>query len=154
LGHVSGHPLKGPERTADAPDESGMQRPAASREGVHAVDLPRPIPDLLVRLLAAWLQVLAQPVRIRIIDVLDRQGETSVSDLAEAIAETPYNTSQDLSVLLRAGVVRRRRCGRAVLYRLTDRAPLRIYELAAAMLAGFVGRLGRQFGDDTEAGSR
>lgn len=118
------------------------------------MDLPRPMPDLLVRLLAAWLQVIAQPVRIRIIDVLDRQGETSVTDLAQAVEETPYNTSQHLSVLLRAGVVRRRRCGRAVLYRLTDRAPLLIYEHAATMLAGFVGRLGRQFGNDAGSSRR
>lgn len=118
------------------------------------MDLARPIPDRLAGLLASWLQVIAQPVRIRIIDVLDRQGETSVSDLANAIDETPYNTSQHLAVLLRAGVVRRRRCGRAVLYRLTDPAPLRIYERAATMLAGFLDQLARQFDDDAASRSR
>lgn len=76
------------------------------------MQLPRPIPDPLVKMLAAWLEVIGQPVRIRIIEYLDREGETSVSTLAGAVGETAYNTSQHLAALRHAGVVRRRRSGR------------------------------------------
>ena len=55
--------------------------------------------------------------RLEIVDVL-AQGERSVDDLAAEIDESTANTSQHLQVLARAGLVRSRREGTRVVYRL------------------------------------
>jgi len=41
------------------------------------VPLPRPIPDPLIELIAEELRVLGQPSRLRLIDYLERCGETA-----------------------------------------------------------------------------
>ena len=55
--------------------------------------------------------------RLEIVDVL-AQGSRSVDDLAREIDESTANTSQHLQVLARAGLVRSRRDGTRVVYRL------------------------------------
>jgi rhodanese-related sulfurtransferase/DNA-binding HxlR family transcriptional regulator len=57
--------------------------------------------------------------RLEIVDVL-AQGERSVDELAAEIDESSANTSQHLQVLARAGLVRSRREGTRVYYRLSD----------------------------------
>ncbi len=57
--------------------------------------------------------------RLEIIDVL-AQGERSVDRLASEIGESTANTSQHLQSLARAGLVRSRRAGTRVIYRLAD----------------------------------
>lgn len=76
--------------------------------------LPRPLPDALVQLTARELQVLGQPLRIRIVDYLDQTGESSVQVLADALDAGQQNVSKHLGVLYGAGVVDRRREGREV----------------------------------------
>ena len=67
--------------------------------------------------------------RGEIVDVL-AQGERSVDELAAEIGQTVANTSQHLQVLARAGLVRSRREGNRVYYRL---ASDRVAELWAAV---------------------
>jgi rhodanese-related sulfurtransferase/DNA-binding transcriptional ArsR family regulator len=55
--------------------------------------------------------------RLEIVDVL-AQGARSVDELAGEIDESTANTSQHLQVLARAGLVRSRRVGTRVVYRL------------------------------------
>ena len=55
--------------------------------------------------------------RLKIIDVL-AQCERSVDDLATQIGQSTANTSQHLQLLARAGLVRSRRDGTRVVYRL------------------------------------
>lgn len=55
--------------------------------------------------------------RLELVDVL-AQGERSVDELARLIDESTANTSQHLQVLARAGLVRSRREGTRVVYRL------------------------------------
>jgi rhodanese-related sulfurtransferase/DNA-binding HxlR family transcriptional regulator len=57
--------------------------------------------------------------RAEIVDVL-AQGERSVDELAEEISQSVANTSQHLQVLARAGLVRPRRAGTRVYYRLAS----------------------------------
>lgn len=72
---------------------------------------------------AALFTALAAPVRLRIIDVLDR-GEASVGAIVGAIvdaaAASQPNVSQHLKVLRAAGLVERRRAGTNVVYALRD----------------------------------
>jgi rhodanese-related sulfurtransferase len=78
---------------------------------------------------ASVAQALGSGRRAEIIDVL-AQGERSVDDLAGEIGQSVANTSHHLQVLARAGLVRSRREGTRVFYRL---ASDRVGELWAAV---------------------
>jgi rhodanese-related sulfurtransferase/DNA-binding HxlR family transcriptional regulator len=79
--------------------------------------------------LASVAQALGSGRRAEIVDVL-AQGERSVEELAGEISQSVANTSQHLQVLARAGLVRSRREGTRVFYRL---ASDRVDELWAAV---------------------
>ncbi len=79
--------------------------------------------------LASVAQALGSGRRAEIVDVL-AQGERSVEDLAGEISQSVANTSQHLQVLARAGLVRSRREGTRVFYRL---ASDRVADLWAAV---------------------
>jgi rhodanese-related sulfurtransferase/predicted transcriptional regulator len=74
-------------------------------------------------------QALGNGRRAEIVDVL-AQAERSVDDLAAEISQSVANTSQHLQVLARAGLVRSRREGTRVYYRL---ASDRVADLWAAV---------------------
>ncbi len=69
--------------------------------------------------LASVAQSLGNGRRAEIVDVL-AQGERSVDELAGEISQSVANTSQHLQVLARAGLVRTRRDGTRVIYRLAS----------------------------------
>ena len=68
---------------------------------------------------ASVAQALSSGRRVEIVDVL-AQGERSVDEVAHEISQSSANTSQHLQVLARAGLVRTRRDGTRVFYRLAD----------------------------------
>jgi rhodanese-related sulfurtransferase len=68
---------------------------------------------------ASVAQALGNGRRAEIVDVL-AQGERSVDALANEISQSVANTSQHLQLLARAGLVRSRRDGNRVFYRLTS----------------------------------
>ena len=78
---------------------------------------------------ASVAQALSSGRRVEIVDVL-AQGERSVDEVAHEISQSSANTSQHLQVLARAGLVRTRRDGTRVFYRLADD---RVAELWAAV---------------------
>jgi DNA-binding transcriptional ArsR family regulator len=88
--------------------------------------------DELVELAAAWLRVLSQPVRIRLIYYLERHGETTVQVLADAIGAGQQNTSRHLGLLHEQGVLARRQQGRTVWYRLADPESFTVLEMTVA----------------------
>lgn len=79
--------------------------------------------------LASVARALGNGRRAEIVDVL-AQGERTVDELAREISQSAANTSQHLRVLSRAGVVRSRREGTHVVYRLADE---RVGDLWAAV---------------------
>ena len=79
--------------------------------------------------LASVAQALGSGRRAEIVDVL-AQGERSVEEIATEISQSVANTSQHLRLLARAGLVRSRREGTRVFYRL---ASDRVGELWAAV---------------------
>ncbi|HVP75574.1 MAG TPA: metalloregulator ArsR/SmtB family transcription factor [Gaiellaceae bacterium] len=79
--------------------------------------------------LASVAQALGSGRRAEIVDVL-AQGERSVEELASEISQSVANTSQHLQVLARAGLVRSRREGTRVFYRLASE---RVADLWAAV---------------------
>lgn len=82
--------------------------------------IARPLPLALIEMISHRLQLLGQPLRIRVIDHLERHGEVNVQGLADALAATQQNISRALGLLAQAGVVERRPAGRVVWYRLSD----------------------------------
>ena len=78
---------------------------------------------------ASVAQALGSGRRAEIVDVL-AQGERSVDEIANEISQSVANTSQHLHVLARAGLVRSRREGTRVFYRLASE---RVGDLWAAV---------------------
>ena len=78
-----------------------------------------PLADEAIESVASWLRVIAEPTRIRLIEILNGGG-SSVQGLASQLGMTRQNVSQHLGVMRRAGIVRRRRSGNWVLYELAD----------------------------------
>src|SRR3984893_1043960 len=69
--------------------------------------------------LASVAQALGSGRRAEIVDLL-AQGERSVEEVATEISQSVANTSQHLRLLARAGLVRSRREGTRVFYRLAS----------------------------------
>ena len=78
---------------------------------------------------ASVAQALGSGRRAEIVDLL-AQGERSVDEIASEISQSAANTSQHLHVLARAGLVRSRREGTRVFYRLASE---RVGDLWAAV---------------------
>ncbi|HNW91737.1 MAG TPA: metalloregulator ArsR/SmtB family transcription factor [bacterium] len=69
---------------------------------------------------AALFKALADPIRLRLAVLLAGNGETCVCQLASAVAEPECKISRHLGVLRAAGMVRARRHGTWMYYRLVD----------------------------------
>jgi len=85
----------------------------------------RPLPEDLLdeesaRILAERFKLLADPGRVRIIDALVEGGELCVSELAGLVGSSESATSHQLRQLRLAGLVRARKQGREVFYRVAD----------------------------------
>ncbi len=93
--------------------------PVASNIRPAGEALPHPLPAPLVELIAERFRVLGEPMRIRLLEAL-RDGEATVSDLQEATSASQQNVSKHLGVLLRAGVVGRRKQGNFSVYSIVD----------------------------------
>jgi len=50
------------------------------------VEIPRPLPGVLVELVAHRLRVLGQPMRVRLLDELERRSEANVHTLADELS--------------------------------------------------------------------
>jgi len=84
-----------------------------------------PLTDDAAELIAARFHLLAEPMRIKLLDRL-RTGEATVQELAMVLGTTSQNVSKHLGVLAREGVVGRRKRGNFSYYEVTD---VGIYEL-------------------------
>ena len=105
-----------------------MTTVADSMEGRANAALPRPrqagahehpLPDDLVELIAVRFRVLGEPKRIKLLDRL-RNGEATVQALVAATGASQQNVSKHLGVLLREGIVGRRKEGNFVHYSIVD----------------------------------
>jgi DNA-binding transcriptional ArsR family regulator len=96
-------------------------------------EIPHPLPQQLVERVAARFKVLSEPMRIRLLEAM-REGEMSVKELQDATGASQQNVSQHLGVLLRAGIVGRRREGNFAHYRITD--PV-VFPICDAVCGGF-----------------
>ncbi len=68
------------------------------------------------------MKALADPVRLRLLQVLHDRGETCVCELLPAVGATQSNVSMHLRVLRAAGLVAGQKIGKWVFYRLEQAA--------------------------------
>jgi len=91
--------------------------------------------DNAIALIANYFQVLAEPMRLKIMNTL-RSGDRNVGELAELLGCTTANISKHLSLLAKSGFVERTTQGNSVHYRISDPA---VFEVCNTV-CGQVGR--------------
>jgi DNA-binding transcriptional ArsR family regulator len=94
-----------------------------------------PLEPELAELVARRFGALAEPTRLRLIDVLRVRGEASVGELSDALDAGDANVSKHLHVLLDQRIVARRREGTRVVYRIADSTVLALCEQVCGTLA-------------------
>lgn len=105
------------------------------------MDMPHPMPDALVDLVAERFRVLGEPMRIRLLDRL-REGDATVGELADALGTSQQNVSKHVGVLARAGIVAREKEGNAVRCRIADPSVMALCEQVCGGLRRHVAELG------------
>lgn len=93
---------------------------------------PHALPDPLVELIAGRFRVLADPMRIKILDQL-RDGGATVKEITEATGSSQQNVSKHLGVLHSAGLVAREKDRNFVRYVCSDPG---VYELCEQVCGG------------------
>lgn len=105
-----------------------MAAPVVSRP--DALSRPDVVSRAEAEQLAELFRLLGDPSRARILYALVDAGECCVGDLATMVEASETSVSQALRLLRTAGVVRHRREGRHVHYRLDDDHVRRLLELS------------------------
>jgi DNA-binding transcriptional ArsR family regulator len=81
--------------------------------------LTHPLQPALADLIAERFRVLGEPMRIRLLDAL-REEPATVQGLQAATGASQQNVSKHLGVLLRSGLLSRRKEGNFSLYSIAD----------------------------------
>jgi ArsR family transcriptional regulator len=85
-----------------------------------------PLDPAAADLVARRFRALADPTRLRILDVLRRREEASVSELTEELGATQQNVSKHLAALRDEGFLARRKEGTSSIYRIADPSVLEL----------------------------
>jgi DNA-binding transcriptional ArsR family regulator len=86
-------------------------------------------------LVAKYFRGLGDPIRLRILELLRREGELSVGELVRRLALPQPHVSNHLACLRWCGFVEARRDGRTVYNRIADERVEAMLELAESLLA-------------------
>ena len=92
------------------------------------------MPSEALEAVAGYFQVLAEPTRLRILNIL-RDGERNVGDLALMCGYTAANVSRHLSLMTKHGLVTREGRGTSVYYRFADESVYALCELVCDNIA-------------------
>ena len=93
---------------------------------------PHPLPDPLIELIAQRFRILAEPMRIKLLDTL-RDGPANVQQLTEATGSSQQNVSKHLTTLHQAGIVSREKRGTSTYYAVADEG---VFELCEQVCGG------------------
>lgn len=100
--------------------------------------MKKPLDQATAELIARRFGALADPTRLRILDLLRVREEASVGELTEALGASQQNVSKHLASLSAGGFVTRRKQGTSSLYRISDPGVL---ELCDRVCAGIEAQL-------------
>lgn len=92
------------------------------------------MPPEALEQVASYFQVLAEPTRLRILNLL-RSGERNVGELAQECGYTAANISRHLSLMTKQGIVAREGRGTNVYYRLADESVDALCDLVCGSIA-------------------
>jgi DNA-binding transcriptional ArsR family regulator len=106
------------------------------------MEIPHPLPDPLVELIAQHFRIIGEPMRIKLLDEL-REDEMTVGELVDQLGATQQNVSKHLTVLHQAGIVSRRKEGTFVRYAVADDTVFALWELVCGGLRRRAGELGQ-----------
>ena len=106
---------------------------------------PHPLPEPLVELIAQRFRVIAEPMRIRILDAL-RDGPMTIQELTDALGAGQQNVSKHVGVLAQAGVVAREKDGTRVRCSIADESVFELCEIVCGGLRQHVSELDRILG--------
>lgn len=95
---------------------------------------PHALKDDTLDLVAERFRLLGDPLRLRLLRML-AAGEHSVAALVTASGTTQANVSKHLQLLLRAGVVQRRRDGLHAYYSIADATVFELCDLVCGSLS-------------------
>ena len=83
---------------------------------------------------AAYFQVLAEPTRLQILNIL-RTGERNVGELAQLCGFTAANISRHLALMTQQGLVERESRGTSAYYRIADPSIFALCDLVCGNIA-------------------
>lgn len=89
-------------------------------------------PDAVKRV-AARFKVLAEPLRLRILQNLEA-GKLSVTDLSNSVGSTQPNVSKHLKILQGEGLVSKRNEGNTVYYKIADESVFELCDVVCGSL--------------------
>ncbi len=97
--------------------------------------VPVPLSPFQLERVASVFKALGEPTRLRILQSICH-GPRSVSDIVDLTEATQANVSKHLALLVRAGVLERRRDGQRVFYGMRDALVPRLCDLVCATISG------------------
>jgi len=112
---------------------------------VKGVTRQLPLNNQAIEIVARRFAVLAEPMRLRLIQALFA-GERNVTDLVAATGGTQANISRHLQTLIAAHVLARRKEGLQVFYRISDPTIAKLCELVCGSLEKSLSRQAGAFG--------
>ena len=92
------------------------------------------LPDEALAQVAAYFQVLSEPTRLQILNLL-RQQERSVGELAQLCGYSSANISRHLTLLTQHGLVARESRGNSAIYSIADESVYALCDLVCGSIA-------------------
>lgn len=107
-----------------APATPPAPSPVSPRKG--SLEPRQDLPEEVVDSTARILRCLGHPLRLRILDLLSRRGECTVTEVQEALHLEQAICSQHLNLMRDKGILARRKEGVHVFYRTADPRALKV----------------------------
>ena len=85
-------------------------------------------------LVASRFRVMAEPVRLRVLQALERNGEMSIGELTETLGLSQPNVSKHVKTLIESGLVARRQEGNTVYCTICDDSVFALCDLVCSSL--------------------
>ena len=92
------------------------------------------LPEGALTEVAAYFQVLAEPTRLQILNIL-RAGERNVGELAQMCGFTAANVSRHLALMTQQGLVERESRGTSASYKIADPSIFALCDLVCGNIA-------------------
>ncbi|MDP2710343.1 MAG: metalloregulator ArsR/SmtB family transcription factor [Solirubrobacteraceae bacterium] len=106
-----------------------------------------PLSEEAIDVIATRLRVVAEPTRIRLLELLNA-GEATVQELCDQLPTTHQNVSRHLATLHQAGMVSRRKEANTVRYALVDWTGWWLVEQMASSISARAEELGDLFSSE------